>query len=317
MIQRTKAKVMGAPTPMAGLALGIASLGWSWENFAELNGYGQWISAGIASVLLAILAMKFLFHNHLLRQDLAHPVVGSVVPTFAMGTMVVSKSLGHFFPVAGDVLWLVAVALHIVFLVSFLYHRAKDFELHHMVPSWFVPPVGIIVADVSFSGNPVLEPIAYGTLVFGMVAYAVMLPMMIYRFMFTHEIPDAAKPTMAIMAAPASLSLAGYLTVTTSPSPVIIALLFGIAVLMTAITYLAFFKLLRLPFSPGYAAFTFPMVIGATALFKTADWMETHGLAAHYVQQVRGLAGIELVVATIVVFYVGLQYINHLLIQRN
>ncbi|CAH1535458.1 Tellurite resistance protein [Vibrio rotiferianus] len=318
MIQRTKAKVMGAPTPMAGLALGIASLGWSWENFAELHGYGQWISAGIASVLLAILAVKFLFHNHLLRQDLAHPVVGSVVPTFAMGTMVVSNSLGHFFPVAGDVLWLVAVALHIVFLVSFLYHRAKDFELHHMVPSWFVPPVGIIVADVSFSGNPVLAPIApiaHGALVFGMVAYAVMLPIMIYRFMFTHEIPDAAKPTMAILAAPASLSLAGYLTVTATPSPVIIALLFGIAVLMTAIIYLAFFKLLRLPFSPGYAAFTFPMVIGATALFKTANWMEANGLAAHYVQQVRGLAGIELIVATIVVTYVALQYINNLLIQ--
>lgn len=315
MIQRTKAKVMGAPTPMAGLALGIASLGWSWENFAELHGYGQWISAGIASVLLAILAVKFLFHNHLLRQDLAHPVVGSVVPTFAMGTMVVSNSLGHFFPVAGDVLWLVAVALHIVFLVSFLYHRAKDFELHHMVPSWFVPPVGIIVADVSFSGNPVLAPIAHGALVFGMVAYAVMLPIMIYRFMFTHEIPDAAKPTMAILAAPASLSLAGYLTVTATPSPVIIALLFGIAVLMTAIIYLAFFKLLRLPFSPGYAAFTFPMVIGATALFKTANWMEANGLAAHYVQQVRGLGGIELIVATIVVTYVALQYINNLLIQ--
>ncbi|MDK9776933.1 MULTISPECIES: TDT family transporter [Vibrio] len=315
MIQRTKAKVMGAPTPMAGLALGIASLGWSWENFAELHGYGQWISAGIASVLLAILAVKFLFHNHLLRQDLAHPVVGSVVPTFAMGTMVVSNSLGHFFSVAGDVLWLVAVALHIVFLASFLYHRAKDFELHHMVPSWFVPPVGIIVADVSFSGNPVLAPIAHGALVFGMVAYAVMLPIMIYRFMFTHEIPDAAKPTMAILAAPASLSLAGYLTVTATPSPVIIALLFGIAVLMTAIIYLAFFKLLRLPFSPGYAAFTFPMVIGATALFKTANWMEANGLAAHYVQQVRGLAGIELIVATIVVTYVALQYINNLLIQ--
>ncbi|EKA7382038.1 C4-dicarboxylate ABC transporter [Vibrio parahaemolyticus] len=315
MIQRTKAKVMGAPTPMAGLALGIASLGWSWENFAELHGYGQWISAGIASVLLVILATKFLLHNHLLRKDLAHPVVGSVVPTFAMGTMVVSNSLGHFYPLAGDVLWLIAVVLHIVFLVSFVYHRAKDFELHHMVPSWFVPPVGIIVADVSFSGNPMLAPVAQGALMFGMVAYAIMLPMMIYRFMFTHEIPDAAKPTMAIMAAPASLSLAGYLTVTATPSPVIIAMLFGIAVLMTAIIYLAFFKLLRLPFSPGYAAFTFPMVIGATALFKMANWMELQGLAAHYVQQVRGLAGLELIVATFVVSYVALQYINNLLIQ--
>ncbi|MGR3042361.1 TDT family transporter [Vibrio vulnificus] len=314
MIQRTKAKVMGAPTPMAGLALGIASLGWSWENLATLNGYGQWISAAIASGLLVILAIKFLFHRHLLQQDLAHPVVGSVVPTFAMGTMVVSNSLGHFFPVAGDVLWLVAVVLHIVFLVSFLYHRAQNFELHHMVPSWFVPPVGIIVADVSFSGNPALAPIALGALVFGMVAYAVMLPLMIYRFMFTHEVPDAAKPTMAIMAAPASLSLAGYLTVTAQPSPVIIALLFGIAVLMTAIIYLAFVKLLRLPFSPGYAAFTFPMVIGATALFKMANWMQQAGLSGHYVEQVRMLAGVELLVATIVVGYVAVQYFYNLVV---
>ncbi|QYJ81221.1 TDT family transporter [Shewanella aegiceratis] len=315
MIHKTKKAVMGVPTPMAGLALGIASLGWCWENFTELHGYGQWAGAALASVLLAVLSVKFFFHNHLLRQDLAHPVVGSVVPTFAMATMVVSNSLGQFFPVAGDALWLAAVALHIVFLVSFIYHRAKDFELHHMVPSWFVPPVGIVVADVSFSGNPVLATIAQGTLVFGMLAYAVMLPMMIYRLMFTYEVPDAAKPTLAILAAPASLSLAGYLTVTVTPSPVIIALLFGIAVLMTAIIYLAFYKLLRLPFSPGYAAFTFPMVIGSTALFKMANWMVVEGLEAEYVQQVRDLAALELVVATVVVVYVALRYINSLLIQ--
>jgi tellurite resistance protein TehA-like permease len=317
MIQKTKAKLMAAPTPMAGLALGIASLGWCWENYVELHGYGQWISACIASVLLTILAIKFLLHRHLLKQDLAHPVVGSVVPTFAMATMVVSNSLGQLLPLAGDTLWLVAVILHIVFLVSFVYHRAKEFELHHMVPSWFVPPVGIIVADVSFSGNPVLAPIAHGALMFGMVAYAVMLPIMIYRCIFTQEIPDAAKPTLAILAAPASLSLAGYLTVTVTPSPVVIALLFGIAVLMTAIIYLAFFKLLRLPFSPGYAAFTFPMVIGATALFKMANWMESQNIAVHYVQQVKGLAGLELIVATCVVVYVALQYISHLLIKPH
>ncbi|MGD8116279.1 MULTISPECIES: TDT family transporter [unclassified Vibrio] len=309
MIKAAKAKVMGAPTPMAGLALGIASLGWCWENAAPFNGYAQWSGALIASVLLLVLAVKFLFHRHLLREDLAHPVVGSVVPTFAMATMVVSNSLGHFIPLAGDMLWLFAVGLHIVFLTSFAYHRMQDFELHHMVPSWFVPPVGIIVADVSFSGNPALTQIAMGALIFGMLAYAIMLPLMIYRLMFTHEIPDAAKPTMAIMAAPASLSLAGYLTVTAEPSPVIIGLLFGIAVLMTAIIYLAFIKLLRLPFSPGYAAFTFPMVIGSTALFKLSVWMESVGIASEYVAQIHWLAGLELVVATVVVGYVALRYL--------
>ncbi|MCG7489938.1 TDT family transporter [Vibrio sp. Of14-4] len=321
MIKATKAKVMGAPTPMAGLALGIASLGWCWENFAPLHGYGQLFGAVIATVLLVVLAVKFLFHGHLLGQDLAHPVVGSVVPTFAMATMVVSNSLGHFSPMLGDMLWLAAVGLHIIFLVSFVYHRAKEFELHHMVPSWFVPPVGIIVADVSFSGNPDLLFIANGTLLFGMLAYAVMLPMMIYRFMFTHQVPDAAKPTLAIMAAPASLSLAGYLTVVSQPSPVIVGLLFGIGVLMTAIIYLAFFKLLRLPFSPGYAAFTFPMAIGSTALFKLANWMQTSGLDSQYVHQIHMLAGFELIVATGVIAYVAIRYFNfyqpHKVIVRN
>ncbi len=96
MIRAAKAKVMGAPTPMAGLALGIASLGWSWENMIAAHGVAQWVGAAIASVLLIVLAFKFLWHGHLLRQDLAHPVVGSVVPTFAMATMVVSASLGIF-----------------------------------------------------------------------------------------------------------------------------------------------------------------------------------------------------------------------------
>ncbi|MCG3725011.1 TDT family transporter [Vibrio cincinnatiensis] len=309
MIQAAKTKVMGAPTPMAGLALGIASLGWCWENAADLHGIGQWSGAVIASILLLILTMKFLWHSHALREDLAHPVVGSVVPTFAMACMVVSHSVGQFFPIAGDGLWLLAVMLHVIFLVSFIYHRAKAFELHHMVPSWFVPPVGIIVADVSFSGNPALAPVADSALIFGMLTYAVMLPMMIYRFMFTHEVPDAAKPTLAILAAPASLSLAGYLSMAVDPSPVIIALLFGIAVLMTAIIYLAFTQLLRLPFSPGYAAFTFPMVIGATALFKLTYWMEQVSIAPRYIEQVHVLATLELMVATLVVGYVALRYV--------
>ncbi len=310
MINATKAKVFGAPTPMAGLALGIASLGWCWENAVALNGYGQLVGAAIASLLLVILAVKFLFHRHLLAQDLAHPVVGSVVPTFAMATMVVSNAIGKFAPVAGDAVWLAAVALHISFLASFAYHRAKNFELSHMVPSWFVPPVGIVVADVSFSGNPHLAWVAQATLIFGLVAYAVMLPAMIYRLIFAGEIPDAAKPTLAIMAAPASLSLAGYFTVTANPSPVIIAVLFGIAVLMTVVIYLAFIKLLRLPFSPGYAAFTFPMVIGATALFKLTHWMVQMNIAEHYVNQVHVLAVGELWVATAVVTYVAVRYFH-------
>lgn len=317
MIQSIHKRIGKVPTPMAGLALGITSVLWCWENFAPLNGMAQLIGAIIGGTMLGVLTIKFLLHPQLLLDDLAHPVVGSVVPTFAMGVMVVSATVGHYAPEIGIALWIGAVMLHLIFLSVFTVHRARDFSLHHMVPSWFVPPIGIIVAAVSVPHTPTLITIAQYLQNFGMICYAIMLPLMLYRFIFTHNVPDGAKPTIAIMAAPASLSLAGYLTVMSYPSPVIVALLFGIAILMTVLIYLAFFSLLRLPFSPGYAAFTFPMAIGATALFKLTHQLQVWGVATQYVNQIHLFANIELIVASVIIAYVAVRYVWNYLPHSN
>lgn len=247
MLPLHRQRFANAPTPMAGLALGIASLGWCWENVGGLNSKAQLAGAVLAGLLLVVLTLKFVLHPQLLAQDLAHPVVGSVVPTFAMTTMVISKAIGGNL---GSVIWLVAIALHVWFLVTFAWHRLKHFKLHHMLPSWFVPPIGIVVADVTSPGG-LLDPLAQALLWFGLVCYAVMLPMMLYRLVFCPPLPDGAQATLAVMAAPGSLCLAGYLTVTAEPNLLLVAMLLGIAILMTLIIYLAFIKLLRLPFSPG------------------------------------------------------------------
>lgn len=293
--------------------MGVASLGWCWEAFTPLQGRAQVAGAMLAALLLTMLAAKFLRHPGLLREELAHPVVGSVLPTFAMATMVVSKSVGLVWPSVAVVLWLLAVAIHLAFLAVFAWHRVRAFRLHHMVPAWFVPPVGLIVADVSFPGSAWLMPLAQVLLYFGLAMYAVMLPMMLYRLIFADRVPDTAKPTIAILAAPASLSLAGYLTVVPQPHPLIVALLASIAVLMTLLIYVAFFALLRLPFSPGYAAFTFPMVIGVTAQVKLGAWLAAHGMTAHDVAPVHLLSDVELGIATAVVGYVSLRYVLHFL----
>ncbi len=303
------------PTPMSGLALAIASLGWCWENVGNFYGIAQALGAIFGGILLMMIMSKFVISPKGLWTDLQHPVIGSVVPTFAMGLMIISNFLGKLYLPLGDGLWLFAIAIHVCFLLSFVFHRAKDFSLTHMVPSWFVPPVGLVVADVAYSGTETLRFIADGTLIFGLSAYAILLPVMFYRLLFSGEVPDAAKPTIAILAAPASLSLAGYLSVVETPSPLIVAILLGIAVLMTALIYMSFIHLLRLPFSPGFAAFTFPMVIGATALYKTADWMVTVNIKPEYVEQLTTLAFIELVIATLVVFYVAGHYQRFISLQ--
>ena len=310
MLTRVQRHLPNIPTPLAGLALAIASLGWCWDSAFQLGSLAKWSAAIVAGVILASLTLKFLRFPKLLWQDLGHPGAGSVVPTLAMGWMVVSHSVGQFHALAGTLLWLMAIVLHLAFLGSFVYHRAKDFELHHMIPSWFVPPVGLIVADVAFPGGA-LRPLAEAILGFGLIVYALMLPAMMYRLIFSKDVPELAKPTIAILAAPASLSLAGYLTVAEQPSMLLVGLLAGIAVLMTLLIYVAFCHLLRLPFNPGYAAFTFPMVIGATALFKLAQQLQVWGMGAEEIQWVQGLAQLELAVATLVVGYVSVRYLMH------
>lgn len=312
MFRQLHFKFRGLPTPMAGLALGVASLGWCMENALPLQGFGQLTGAVIASCLLMLLVVRFAFHADTLVNDLRHPVLGSIVPTFAMAVMVISRALHDFVPTFSIVLWCLAVAAHLAALVAFLGYRSREAVMGNMVPSWFIPPVGIIVADVSFPGIPSLEWLADGLLIIGMSAYAVMLPMMMYRFIFHPEVPNAAKPTIAIMAAPASLSLAGYLTVIQEPSLLLVAILLGIALLMTIAIYFCFFKLLRLQFSPGYAAYTFPMAIGATALYKTANLVASFEGGAHYAEQIRMIAHAELIVATLVIGYVFVLYMVNL-----
>lgn len=309
MAQTLKEKLAAYPTPSAGLALGIASLGISWEHAFPLGGSAQLTTALIAAVMIALVFAKFALHPKVLWNELAHPVIGSVIPTAAMAAMVVSASIGKFNPAGGTLMWYCAVAAHLLFLSVFVVNRARNFNLQHMVPSWFVPPIGIVVAVLTVP-NEAARGLAEGLLTFGIASYAVLLPMMLYRLIFVENIADAAKPTIAIMAAPPSLCLAGYLSFVEQPQLLLTLVLLGLAMLMTVLIYIAFWRLLRLPFSPGYAAFTFPMVISATAMFKASTFAATV-LPAELAAQLHSFAMVELAVATLVVSYVAYRYVNH------
>ena len=92
----------------------------------------------------------------------------------------------------------------------------------------------------------------------------------------------------------------------------LVGVLTPLAIFMTVIVYVSFVKLLRLPFSPGYAAFTFPMVIGATALLKLGDEVELV-----FSDLFLRLGLIELLVATVMVFYVAVRYVSFYLCSTS
>lgn len=302
-----KQKLSLFPTPAAGLALAIASLGWCWENNAALGGYSQQLAALIAFCIVSVLFVKLTSSPKALLNELAHPIVGSVIPTFAMTLMVVSKSIDGL---SAQYLWLAAVVIHLCFLSVFIFFRCRQFNIEHMAPSWFVPPVGLVVAALTNPGEATY-PLALFLLEFGIVIYLVMLPIMLFRLICCNPLPDAVKPTLAILAAPPNLCLAGYLSLVENPSTVFTLFMLSLALLMTVLVYLAFVTLLRLPFSPGYAAFTFPVVISATAIGKTALFLSAQGMPKELTDALHTIAFSELLIASAVVGYVAIRYLRH------
>lgn len=288
------------PVALSGLAAGVAALGAVLAN--ELYSGINYLTVTIASLCLLLIIAKKILHPRLLWKEIAHPVLGSFLPTFDMALMVISVNVAKVLPTAGITLWYIAIAIHLIFMTGFFYYRFKEFNLNQMLPSWFVPPIGVVVACVT--GGPMHAPLVTHILFyFGFSCYFMLLPVMLYRLIFGERLQDNQLPSFAVMGAPASLCLAGYLSAFADPNPYLVHFLLPIALMMTILVYISMVRInhLRIKFAPIYASFTFPLAIGANAICKYARFIGVDSAAGHFWHT---LGMFELFVATISVSWV-------------
>lgn len=263
-------KFRDLPVALTGLALGISGISGALSTF--LGNIPVYIGDFISLFLVIVIFIKDCLHFDQLKNELSHPTLGSFIPTLDMTLMALAGFIANYYLTLGRALWLIAIAVHIVFCFIFFYHRSKNFNLNHLIPSWFIPPVGIVVACVS-GANMNFPNLTHVIFYIGFILYLIMLPIMMYRIIFIEPIDDGRLPTFAIMAAPPSLCLAGYLTVFNNPSEIIIYILLPLAIFMTILVYVSFFRILKISFNPSYASFTFPLAIGATAVLKYSNYL--------------------------------------------
>ncbi|UYP44739.1 hypothetical protein NEF87_001024 [Candidatus Lokiarchaeum ossiferum] len=299
------------PAPITGLGLGFASLGSLTLNFSSIAGNMLGI---LAAFILLIYLSKIILNFPAFVQDLKHPVYSSTLPTYSMAWMILATYVGRINLTAGTIIWISAVSFHILLLISFLFNTFKKFNFQNWIPSYFIPPVGIIVACVSggmFNFPLMCEIVFY----FGFINYLIILACVLLRLKLG-EIPTPKKPTIAILAAPASLCLTGYISLTTIINPIFIYILAPLSFLMILVVYALLFKLLKLKFNPGFSAYTFPLVISAIAMLKFAEFLTNSGNNWGGFVWVIGL--IEYGITSLVVTYVGIRYLlYYLILSKN
>lgn len=296
------------PTAIGGLSLSIGSLFWLLDNIFKMNNILFCLGAALASITLVPIILKYSFNPIKLKEDLINPTLGSIIPTIAMSLMVISKSLSNEGLMIGQYLWFFSICLHLLFLLFFIKGRFNHFEIEHVIPSWFVPPIGLVVAVTTL---PTLEFKSIAEIIFwfGFTSYILMLPFMLKRYFFEKEIHDSLLANTGIMAAPASLCLTGYLSLFENPNFFIVNILFGIALLMTTTVYLFIVKIIRTNFNYGFSALTFPLVISATGLRLYLKWSEQF-IEDQLLMKI--ILNIEILMAVIIVFYVFFRYLNQL-----
>ena len=293
------------PIPTSGLMLGLFSLAKLYASLQWQVASALFFICGI--VLFTLLVGKIAFAFSSVRQDLQNPVVASVAPTFPMGVMVMASMLVPYSAFA-KWLWLIAIALQAVLIGYFVYR----FIIKHVVsldevyPSWFILFVGLGIVPVT-AGN-VMPQLTHTLFWVVLVNYMILLPIVFMRIL-KHDFAEPTKPLLTILAAPGSLCLTGYLQAFDAHNTALLYVLLVVSQLVYVFVCFRLPKLLTLPFYPSYAAFTFPLVISATALFTTTSILNSSFL--HW------LASFELLIATCIVTYVFIRYVSYFYTMRK
>lgn len=293
------------PIPTAGVMLGLAALGNLLAPYSMMLKYICGIGAAFLGVLLF---SKIILHPCVMKNDLnGNSIFASVFATFFMSVMQLCTYTFPYAPAVSEIVWYGAIVCHFLLMTWFTYRYILNFKLNEVFPTYFIAYVGVVVASVT---APVFNHHHLGEMIFwfGFAAYMVLFALVTARYCSRHAIADPAKPLFCIYTAPMSLSLAGYLACVEEKSFLMVVIMEVLAQGLFLMVLTQMPKLLRMCFYPSYAAFTFPFVITAIALRQTLAYLEDNYFSVP--EFLHGLLLAETILATVIVAYVFVRYLN-------
>lgn len=298
------------PIPIAGLMLALATTG----NLVLSYGVVFRNIFGIISacVLLLILMKMFTYPTDML-EHVKNPVVASVAPTFTMGLILLSTYIKPYFPTMAVAIWISSILLHCVFIIYFTQKYIFNFNIKKVFPSYFIVYVGIVVVSVTAPAFNLLG-VGQAAFWFGFITYICLLIIVLYRLFVIKEIPEQALPTVAIMAAPASLCLAGYLASFQVKSTSMVVFLGGLSLIMFIGVLIYLPTMLKIKFYPSYSSFTFPLAISAVAMKQSNVFL----IKIHKpIYALKYLVNFQEILAVLIIMYVLVLYTDFLFFQNS
>jgi len=308
------------PSTCSGLALGLAGLSGAWcaaeVHFTSFDGactggaYPVW---GLSLVMTGLLVLKMAVCFPVVLDELALPATCAAWGPMPILIMMYARFVHqHYLSVDARIGIWIGASFQMILMSYFLrlcWHN-------RVLPEPFYFPVVVSISAVTFTGTQRDATGRYITELhfwLGILILLVCLPVCAYRVL-RHPTAVAASPSVAILMAPASFMSLSYYNAPPSLcehmpycTDVLPTALFGCSTLFFVLSWYCVFRrrhiILSEPFSPAWAAFTFPSMSTATAaVIWTAETAHHHQAALLY-------AYFQLIWATLLTSYIVIRFI--------
>lgn len=293
---------------ISGTCLAFITLSNCWLT-KDIN-YLKPLSIILAVIMLSLMLIRFIKFPKTMLKELRDPVMGTFYPTFGMVAWLVSAYFYSHAPRLCSYLWLGAAIYHYSIAIYYTIIRIKERDFSNVMPTCFIIYTGMITGSVASVGmGGIIPSIAHFMLMFGFTFYTILLPVVLY-IVFKSEILDDKKlPTVGIICSPAPLGIVGILAIESHPNMYMLIWLIVTGLILLGVVYGYIIKLFKDGFKPSYAAFTFPLAIATLAAYKLSTFFVStgHTSLGHVFS---ALGNVEIFIATYVVFFVLLNFIN-------
>ena len=263
------------PPNLFAIALGTAGLGEAWAAARPVLGLPQAVpDAFLAASAVVWVVLVTLYLQQGVRRilaDLRDPVLSPFTSLAVITPAIPAVALAQANLTAGRVVVSVFVVATVV-LGGWLTGQWIVGEIDQTAthPGYFLPTVAGGLVTSYAAAEVQLKTVAEAMFGIGLLCWLLLGSLVLNRLFFSRALPPALMPTLAIELAPPAVAGLAWFAINGGSIDLVARVLGGYAVLM-AVVQLRFLPLYRrLPFSPGFWAFTFSY---AAAAGDALEWL--------------------------------------------
>jgi tellurite resistance protein len=311
---RRPALVAHLPPTLFGAVMGISGLGLAWRRAEMVHEAPSWpgdvvllTGALVLAVLLPAYGFKFLRHREAVAQDLGHPVKGPFLAGMPLALLLQVPALAPFSLAAAQVLFVVGAAGS---LAINLYIFARWFLGRHEIEQfnaiWLIPGVGSFI--VAITGAPVgFKETAWFFFAVGLGFWLSLSAILIYRYIFFAKHADPLVPSYFVPIVPPGLMSMIYPMLVAGELAGFTRVIYYFALFLLILSLAMFREFLRLKFTIGWWAYSFPFdtITSATILFAQAAGLAALAMAGKFMLAATTAAITYLFVRTVVEIWRG------------